>query len=179
MKKSAVSAALAVPLAMAQGAEAASDADHVHVVRTGSLHVAAPPHLAFMLFTGPGEELWIEEWKPVVLSGDGLERGTVFVTDIHGQTIWIVVDFDREKHRARYARVTPDSRVGTVEVKVESDGEDGSIAHVSYEMTGLSEAGNEELSEFDEKAYAEMMKTWEQLIRDADIDYESEFFAGL
>ena len=101
MKKSLASAALAVPLAAAHGGEAPSDADHVHVVRSGSLHVEAPPHLAFELFTGPGEELWIEEWEPTVLSGDGLEAGTVFVTGGHETTIWIVVDFDREARHAR------------------------------------------------------------------------------
>ena len=172
--KTAVSAALAVSLA---AADASSDGDHVRVVHTGTLHVAAPPHLAFELFTGPGEELWIEEWRPTVLSGDGVEAGTVFVTDGHERTIWIVVDFDREARHARYARVAPHTRAGTVEVTVESDGDGGSIARVRYELTGLTEAGNEMLREFDERAYAEMMKTWEQMIRDANIDYGSAFFA--
>ena len=63
-------------------------------------------------------------------------------------------------------------------MRVESDGNGGSIAHVTYELTGLTDTGNEMLKEFDEQAYAEMMKTWEQMIRDANIDYESEFFAA-
>ena len=179
MKRTVVSAALAVPLAMANSAAAVAESDHAHVARTGSLHVDAPPHLALGLFTGPGERLWIEEWEPVVLSGDGLEKGSVFVTDVHEPTIWIVIEFDRDALHAQYARVTPGSRAGTVDVKVVSDGAGGSIAHVSYELTGLSEAGNEILAAFDETSYAEMLKSWEQMIQDADIDYESAFFAGL
>ena len=178
MKKSAAAAALAAPLAAAHFADAPANADPIHVVRTGSLHIEAPPHLAFELFTAPGEELWVEGWKPTVLSGDGLAAGTVFVTDVHDPTIWIVVDFDRELRHARYARVSPGSRAGTVDVKVESDGDGGSIARVTYELTGLSEAGNEQLREFDEQAYAQMMESWEQMIRDAHIDFDSAFFSG-
>ena len=177
MKKSAAAAALALPMAAAHGVDAPSNPDHVHVLRTGTLQVEAPPRLALRLFTGPGEELWVEGWKPTVLSGDGLAAGTVFVTDIHETTIWIVVDFDPESLHARYARVSPGSRAGTVDVKIESDGDDGSIARVTYELTGLSEAGNEQLREFDERAYAEMLKSWEQMIRDANVDYDSAFFA--
>ena len=174
MKKSVLAAAVA--MTAAHGTEAAAEPGYVHVVRTGTVHVEAPPHLAFALFTGPGERLWIEEWEPTVLSGDGLERGTVFTTDIGEKTYWIVVDFDRETLHARYARVAPESRAGTVDVKIEPDGEGGSLARVRYELTALSEAGNEILETFDEASYAEMMITWEQMIRDANIDYESELF---
>ena len=177
MKKSVLTAALAATAT--QGADSASGAEYVHVVRTGTVHVEAPPQKAFVLFTGPGEELWIEEWDPTVISGDGLERGTVFTTEIGEKTYWIVVDFDREARHARYARVAPGSRAGTVEVRVEPDGNGGSIARVTYELTALSEAGNEILAEFDESAYAEMMLAWEQMIRDANIDYESGLFVGL
>ena len=175
MKKSALTATVAVPLALAQAGAAPSE--HVHVVRTGTVHIQAPPDKAFTLFTGPGEELWIEEWDPTVLSGDGLQAGTVFLTDIGEPTVWIVVDFDRATRHARYARVASQTRAGTVDVKVESDGRGGAIATVTYELTGLSEEGNRILEEFDEASYAAMMTTWEQMIRDADIDYESALFA--
>ena len=172
MKKSVLTAALAVPIALAQAAETV-EPEFLHVIRTGEVRVDAPPHQAFWLFTGPGEELWIEEWDPTVFGGDGLEAGTVFTTDAHEKTYWIVVDFDRESLHARYARVAPHTRAGTVDVRVRSDGADGSVARVTYELTALSQKGNEILSEFTEEAYAEMMTTWEQMIRDADIDYDA------
>ena len=131
-----------------------------------------------MLFTGPGEELWIEEWDPTVLSGNGLDAGTVFLTGIGEPTVWIVVDFDRSARHARYARVAPGTRAGTVDVKVASDGNAESIVTVTYELTALSEEGDRMLNAFDEDAYAAMLRSWEQMIRDADIDYESELFAG-
>ena len=176
MQKSALSVAVALPLALAQAGEL--PAEHTHVVRTGTLHVEAPPGKAFELFTGPGEELWIEEWEPTVLSGDGLAAGTVFLTDIGEPTVWIVVDFDRDARHARYARVAPGTRAGTVDVRVAADTAGQSIVTVTYELTALSEEGNRMLEAFDEAAYASMMRTWEQMIRDADIDYESELFVG-
>ena len=176
MKTTALTATVAVPLALAQAGGA--PADFVHVVRTGTVHVEAPAAKAFELFTGPGEELWIEDWDPIVLSGDGLEAGTVFLTDIGESTVWIVVDFDREARHARYARVAPRTRAGTVDVKVGAVGENESVVTVRYELTALSEDGNRILEAFDEDAYAAMMTMWEQMIRDADIDYESELFVG-
>ena len=172
MKKATTAAALAIPAALAQAADLPTDFEPTHVSRSGTLQIDAPPRQAFLLFTGPGEELWIEDWDPLVLSGDGLSSGTVFITDIEETTYWIVVDFDEAARHARYARVAPTSRAGTVDVKVESDGAGGSVARVTYELTALSEAGNRILEAFDEAAYADMLRSWEQMIRDADIDYE-------
>ena len=175
MSKSALTATVALPLALAHGGELPTE--HVHVLRTGTLHVEAPPDRAFMLFTAPGEELWVDGWDPTLLSGDGLEEGTVFLTDVGEPTVWIVVDFDRSARHARYARVAPGTRAGTVDVKVAGDGNGESVVTVTYELTALSEQGDRMLNAFDEGAYADMMTTWEQMIRDADIDYESALFA--
>jgi hypothetical protein len=154
----------------------ATDAN-TRVVRSGTLHIEATPDLAFMLFTGPGEALWVDDWEPTVISGDGLSLGTVFTTNIGEETLWIVVDFDRRSRYARYTRFAPGSRAGTVEVRVEADDRGGAIAHVTYELTALSMEGIEALVSFDESAYADMMRTWEQMIRDANIDYETGLFS--
>lgn len=143
------------------------------VTLTGAVRVAAPPDSAFFLFTAPGEKLWVPDWDPVALGGgEGLDRGDVWITT-HGAetTIWLVVDFDRAAHRARYARLTPGSRVGTVEVSVGNDGEGGSLAKVTYRLTALNEDGNRELAKFDKESFAGMMKEWEHAIGKADIDY--------
>ena len=176
MTKSALAATVAMPLALAHAAD--SPGEFLRVIRTGDVHIEAPPDQAFVLFTGPGEELWIEEWDPTVISGDGLEAGTVFLTDMGEPTVWIVVDFDRDARHARYARVAPRTRAGTVDVRVTTDGEGGSIATVTYELTALSEEGNRILEAFDEASFGATMSAWEQMIRDADIDYSSDIFAG-
>ena len=103
----------------------------IHVAHTGSFDLDAPPELAFHLFNAPGEELWVPGWDPTILSGDGTEAGTVFVTS-HGdeKTIWVVIDFDVDAHRAKYARVAPESRAGTVEVQLHANDSGGSTVTV-------------------------------------------------
>jgi hypothetical protein len=170
MNKSALLATLAAPVAFG------GDFDAATVTHRGSFHVAAPPEQSIHLFTALGEILWADGWQPVILSGDGIEKGTVFVTTHNEEsTIWVVVEFDPQKFHARYSRVTPAMRAGTVEVNVRSDGQGGSNVEVAYQLTALSEAGNRDLAHFDAQEYAEMMTQWENEIRDANIDYQAEF----
>lgn len=140
--------------------------DAVTVVRNGSFQLDMPPDLALPLFTAPGEKLWIKGWNPIVLNGDGFEKGTVFVTNGHGHTtFWLVADYDVESHFARYVRTTPKSDTGTVEVSVAPDNDGGSIVSVTYRMTALSDAGNEMLrNTFSEASYTQMMRDWRSMI---------------
>ena len=150
------------------------------VRHTGTLRVDAPPQHAFQLFTAPGERLWVDGWDPDVLrGGDGRSRGSVFVTDAHGdQACWIVIDYDEDALHARYARVAPGSRAGTVEVRARDDGAGATEVEVTYELTALTDAGNEQLAAFDATAYAQMLTDWERMIHDADLEYPLPFAAG-
>lgn len=147
------------------------------VAHTGRLRVDAAPVHAFQLFTAPGETFWIDDWDPDILSGgDGRARGAVFVTRVGGQeTYWVVVDYDADALHARYARIEPGTRAGTVEVTVRADGAGGSEVEVSYELTALTAAGDEELAAFDARAYDRMLAEWERMIRDANLDYPLPF----
>jgi hypothetical protein len=164
VQQSTVAAALD-PSALSMGA----NAETLSIVRSGTLHVDLPPEQALMLFTAPGEKLWVDEWDPVILSGDGLEKGSVFVTEAHEKTIWLVIEFDPEALHARYARVAPESRAGTVDVHLAADEGGGSLVTVTYELTGLTAKGNRMLEAMDDAAYARMMRDWEAAIRDADL----------
>ena len=121
------------------------------------------------LFTAPGEKLWISIWDPVILHGDGYEKGTVFVTNNHGHTsYWLVTDYDTNAKHAQYVRVTPDADTGTVDVSITSNGKGGATVNVAYQLTALSAAGNEKLKEsFSESNYAKMMKDWRSMIDDS------------
>lgn len=172
MKKTLALAAMAAPAAMANAGFEAATATH-----TGTLHVDAAPEHAFQLFNAPGEKLWIDEWDPVILSGgDGRPKGSVFVTgEGTHQTTWVVVDYDAVALHVRLARITPGSRAGTVEVNARSDGSGGAEIEVTYELTALSEDGNQALAEFDANHFAHMLAEWEQMIRDANLEYPVTF----
>lgn len=142
--------------------------DAVTVSRTGSFQLDMAPDKALPLFTAPGEKLWVPGWNPVVLSGDGFEKGTVFVTTGHGhKSYWLVADYDTASRRAVYVRTTPDVDTGTVEVSIVPSGESGSTVNITYRMTALSAEGNGRLQDvFSEADYADMMKDWRRLIND-------------
>lgn len=134
--------------------------------RTGSFELDMRPDDAFPLFTAPGETLWIPTWEPLILNGDGYEEGSVWVTAAHGhRTYWYVADYDAEARHARYVRVTPEADIGAVGVSVTANGNGGATVNVTYQLTGLSEAGNETIAKMlSESAYAAMMEAWRRMI---------------
>jgi hypothetical protein len=140
----------------------------VHVERTGTFALPIPPDQALAFFTAEGERRWVEGWEPAVRhapEGDPSRAGAVFTTAVGGiETLWMVLDFDAERRRARYARITPGSRMGTVEVVCRAaDG--GTEVEVTYALTSLSTEGDAVLAELTEAAYAEMLADWESKIR--------------
>lgn len=151
--------------------------DALTIARTGSFELDMTPEEALPLFTAPGEKLWIPVWDPVVLNGDGYEKGTVFVTSNHGNTTyWLVTDYDTDARHARYVRVTPQANTGTVDVSITSNGGGGATVNVIYQLTALSPAGNEELqASFSESKYAAMMEEWRTMIIDSREKIESHF----
>jgi hypothetical protein len=107
-------------------------------------------------------------WEPVAHHAPGgtlSAAGAVFSTAHGGETtLWLVLEFDVDRCRARYARVTHGSRLGTVDVRCEPEG-DGCLVRVTYELTSLSTLGESVLGALDEEAYAAMLRDWETKIR--------------
>jgi hypothetical protein len=154
-----------------------SEFDALTISRTGSFELDMAPVDAFPLFTAPGEALWAPGWEPFILNGDGFEEGTVWVTEGHGHTTyWYVARFNAVDRRAQYVRVTPEANAGTVSVQVVSNGSGGSTVNVTYQLTGLSDAGNKDVGEMlDESEYSGMMKEWRSAIVDSREKIDSHF----
>src|SRR5215211_5061563 len=114
-----------------------------HISLSGNIHVAAPAADALHFFTPEGERLWVPGWKPEYLHpADGaLAEGLMFRTH-HGAevTLWLVSRCDRAAGAIDYVRVTPDSRMGTVTIRI-SDRGGSSDASISYSLTSLSADG--------------------------------------
>lgn len=137
-----------------------------HLRRTGRLHVAAPVGPAFELFTPLGEKLWVAGWSPEFHHPPGGEpvAGAVFTTaGADGLTTdWVLVDWQPERYRVRYARITPGRRAGTVEVCCEVAGASSTVVRVTYELTALGDAGDADLATWTEAWYAEYLAGWER-----------------
>ena len=139
------------------------------VRRRGDFRLAIPPEDAFGLFTAEGERLWVEGWEPRILSASATEPSSVFLTSHGGEeTIWVVVDADREEGLLRYARVSPGRRAGTVEVRVHPDS-GGTRVEVAYDLTALGADGEDALRSMDEAGFAEMLTQWKKMIEAAGL----------
>ena len=163
-----LAAAATLALAGTRGAVRRSPAGNSHIHRTGTVAIPLTPDLAFPLFTPLGERRWAPGWEPRFHSpADGeAGEGAVFSTTAkgHGETLWIIVDWQPERHRARYARVTPGLIAGTVEVTCAPGPHATTVATVTYDLVGLSPEGDRHLSGWTESWYAAYLKGWEEQI---------------
>ena len=135
--------------------------------QTHTIEIALPIKRCFPLFTPQGETLWVPDWAPdyIYPPSGKTEQGMVFITGHGGETtLWTLVDYQPEKHYARYSRVTPGSRSTIVEVQCHEIDPARTQVTVSYTLTGLSEAGNQAIAAFCGEAYRTMIEEWHTLI---------------
>jgi len=152
----------------------------VYVDRHSTIKVNYPVEKAIRLFSAEGEKYWIPGWKPLILKGDGFNKGDVFVipasTD-HKQSTFIVVEFNKEKGVALYSRVVQGLSAGLIEINVTPSGI-GSSVEVTYKITSLSKKGAEELSRLSNEAFAKEMSHWEKSIESHKHFIENWFKKG-
>jgi hypothetical protein len=140
-----------------------------HVSRSHTIRLPVAAVRAFEFFTPQGERDWVPGWNPVFLHpADGrLQRGGAFLTDPASEdtrTLWLVTDVDRERLAVSYARVTPASRIGLVDVRVTPASDDECAVEVSYTFTAVSDAGNQYLAAFSEEHYRGYIESWRDLV---------------
>jgi hypothetical protein len=141
-----------------------------HVERSRSFVVELPVDRAFRLFEPEGERAWAKGWDPEYLHPRGTTdavRGMVFRTRHGGEeTLWTVMRHEPASGLVEYARVTPGSRMGRVLVQCARLDAARTRVTAVYALTGLSDAGNAALAEFD-RAYDAFIDSWESAIRSA------------
>jgi hypothetical protein len=136
------------------------------IIRRGGFRLDLPTAEAFKLFTAAGERLWVPGWSPEILGPLPQAPGLVFLTgEGVERTIWTVIESDPARGRARYSRVTPASRAGTVTVEV-SPAEGGCHVEVAYDLTALDPDGAASLDAYAPERFAEMLEHWRALIED-------------
>ena len=130
----------------------------------GAVPVPLTQPEAFELFTPSGERRWAEGWDPSfpALAAEETEPGTVFQTHRHHAVTWIVVACDRPRS-ITYCNVSDHDRAGLVQVSCEPNGDGTTTAHVTYDMTALSDDGDASLHEF-VAHYQGYMRHWQEAI---------------
>jgi hypothetical protein len=136
---------------------------HRRSVASHTIRIRAPIDRCQRFFTPAGEELWVDGWRPTYLyPADGrTEPGMVFTTgEGDAFTIWTLLDFNTTTHYARYARVTPTTRTGLVEVRCNASEDGGTDVEVTYAMTALSQEGVNALEAYEGQSFVNMIKGW-------------------
>jgi len=145
---------------------APATAGRTRVVRTGEVAVAAPPDVAFPLFTPAGEKLWVAGWDPDFhhpADGETVAGGAFSTVGADGRAAhWVIVDWQPERHRVRYARITPGLRGGTVEVECHGDGDGGTLARVTYDLVAFNADGDADLAGWTDDWYRDFLAGWER-----------------
>jgi hypothetical protein len=129
---------------------------------SGEFDLAVSAAEAIEFFTPEGERGWVPGWNPVYPSGESSETpGTVFTTDAGGvDTIWVVLNIDRDGCYSAYSRVTPGHHAGTVQVQCEDRPEGGCVVSVTYDMSLLPGADPTGLDAYDDESFTAMMRHW-------------------
>jgi hypothetical protein len=127
--------------------------------------IHAEPSVVHALICPVKEAEWLDGWDyRLIFSHSGFaEKGCVFTSKSAGEpdTIWLITRRDDAAYETDFVRVTPDSRVAEVTVRIDAGGEQTCRANITYTITALNEAGNTFIENFTEKNFVKDMKFWE------------------
>jgi hypothetical protein len=155
---------------LAAGRLYSGEATPLHAERTFAVRLNATRSQAVPLFDPLGEREWSPSWNPKIIfpaDGSSPTKGSVFTTsDKNGEEIWVVTDYDTPNGFIRYVAVLPGQVVTEIEIRVQKECENHSVAEVTHRRTALSAAGNHFVSALSENA-AGHAAHWEQAINEA------------
>lgn len=141
---------------------------HEHARRSITILLRAPVDEAFDAFGVIEEKKWSPGWNPrFVFPTEPVqaEGGIFVVPDGASQQVWLIQTWDVTAHVARYAAIDPGMTVTLIQIRVTPLSGTTSSAFITYERTGLSEAGDAQTRHFDQH-FAASSPHWEQTIND-------------
>ncbi|MEJ2098951.1 MAG: hypothetical protein P8X68_03115 [Desulfobacterales bacterium] len=125
----------------------------------------AEPSVVHALICPVRETEWLDGWDyDLIFSQSGLaEAGCVFISRNKGEkdTIWMITKRDDQNFETEFARITPESRVASLTIRIEDGGNHTSRMHIAYTFTALNEEGNRFIENFTEQNFVQDMKFWE------------------
>jgi hypothetical protein len=135
--------------ATAAAAETSGTAGALPTVRASIvLHLHAAADRAFPMFDPVNETRWSPDWHPTLLGDGRVAAGLVFMTaDEHGRTAWLLDRYDPRTREIRYV-VTRPTTLTIIDIAVAPDGENASVATVTYTRTALEASATDAVQAF-------------------------------
>lgn len=138
------------------------------ITRSHTIHLPAPPHKVFPLFSPLGEKHWVHGWDPQMLypSSGVAQVGAVFTTRHTNEPtrIWTIIGYASEQAQVTYLNVLPDSHISRIEVSCKAEGTQATRAHITYILTALTPQGNTYLDGFTQEYYQDYISSWQTAI---------------
>lgn len=135
------------------------------VARSYHQTINAEPSKVHALICPVKEAEWLDGWHyAMIFSNTGLaEEGCVFTSQNEGEadTVWLITKRDDERFVTEFARMTPDSRIAKLTVRIEAASNGQSEVDITYAFTALTEAGNQFIECFTEDNFIKDMQFWE------------------
>ena len=166
MKKITLILSLVVIAATAGQAE---DFVPMRLCKSATIILNANVNQVFPLFGALEEKKWEPSWNPRIIfpASGNMEEGLVFQTPEHipaaPPVTWVVVKYDVQQHLLAYCLTSP-IRVAMITIRCYKLTGNTTKAEVGYQLTGLTEAGNELSHHMLTKIFAEDLKDWERAI---------------
>ena len=107
-------------------------------------------------------------WNPTYIRPATVEtcEEMIFTTgEGDEKTFWTCLSWQPDQWHVRYLRLTPASRVAFVDVRCRPEGRHRTRVRVAYEMQALSDHGRSLLEDLTEKAFAESIDEWSDMIQ--------------
>jgi hypothetical protein len=136
----------------------------VSVKCSGSFELPIDGRRAIELFTPEGERGWVEGWDPRYPdpAADRAAAGTAFVTrGEYGDLFWLITA--SEAASKSYARFDPRGIVAAIEVVCTPVSEAATRVDVSYTLTALHRAAEDEVAQF-ASGYDAYLAAWKRAI---------------
>jgi len=135
------------------------------VSRTYCQTIHAEPLTIFPLLCPVREAEWLDGWKyRLIYSESGYaEEGCVFSTPGDGgkETLWVITRHDTKNNKIQFARFTPDSRIGVLDISVKPKKKFVSNVYITYTYTAISNEGNQLIQDFTEDQFYDAVRFWE------------------
>ncbi len=139
----------------------------VRVERRYKQKLHGKPDDVFPLLCPVREQEWVAGWNPlVVYSRSGFaEKNCIFTTgDEKPDSIWVITEFDTERHKLSIVKVTPEMTVAQISISLSPDEKGHTNADVVYLYTAISPDGEQFVNDYSEEFFEKFMQYSEQIL---------------
>jgi hypothetical protein len=138
------------------------------VMREATIELNGTSQTVLALLDPVGESKWADGWEiRRIYPAEGTpEKGFIFATtgEEGVETVWMISDLNRTNGTICYLLVTPESKLGQIDISLERASRQTTRAKVRYIYTALTPEGNKFVDSFTEEKFKQKMHLWQAAI---------------